>query len=107
MTKENFEENKQYRTLATEFRGFDSDTVRVEVRFTRPSAMMCDRMMKEMTKSSSKAFRNLLFSAVHPDDRGALDSAIEQYPGVLITFGNELLERSGFSAEVVDKLGKL
>jgi hypothetical protein len=102
---ENNKEN-DYRHLTTEFMDFDDNPVKVDIRFKRPGQATCDRAIKDMQRSPGKAFHNLLMGCVHPEDKEELKVAMETFPGVGVSFGSEILERSGFSAEVVNKLGK-
>jgi hypothetical protein len=95
-----------YRQLTTEFLDFDDQQVAVAIRFKRPGQAICDRAIKDMQRSPGKAFTNLLMACVHSDDKEDLKKALETFPGVGVSFASEILERSGFSAEVVNKLGK-
>ncbi|MDR1397641.1 MAG: hypothetical protein LBJ14_07915 [Desulfarculales bacterium] len=99
-------EETKYRHLTTEFIDFDDNPVKVDIRFKRPGQAICDRAIKDLSRSPGRAMSNLLMACVHPDDKSALQAAIENFPGVGVAFASEIMERTGYSAEVVNKLGK-
>ncbi len=95
------QEGKKYISLGVEFEDFDENEVKREYRFCNPGKAKIQRCQKEMMKDAGKAFRTLALDCVHPDDREALITDIDKYPGLPTTFGNEILRRTGF-----DSLGK-
>jgi hypothetical protein len=70
--------------------------VELAFRFKRPNTPQASRVQKTALKNAGQAFRNLILETVHPDDKAALQSALDEYPGLASTFGGALMGSCGF-----------
>jgi hypothetical protein len=75
---------------------FAGEDVEVKFRFKRPSTQQANRVQKTALKNAATAFTNLIMETVHPDDKGALQEALRDYPGLASTFGGALMGSCGF-----------
>lgn len=77
----------------------DKETV-LSFRFCKPTKADMARFQSSGAKNGSNASRELLLSLVHEEDKERLLEALEEYPGILITFVNPILSAAGVSAEL-------
>ena len=71
-------------------------SVQVSYRLKRPTPQQVARVQKTILKDSSMAMRNLCLDLVHEDDRAAMQSDFDKYPGLPATIGGAVLKSVGF-----------
>jgi hypothetical protein len=77
----------------------DAD-VELKFRFARPTKTQIKRLSDTAGKNAMQAGRDLLIAAIHPDDKEKLLSALEDYPGIAISFSSALIKTVGISADL-------
>lgn len=75
---------------------FEAQDVELTFRFKRPNTQQANRVQKTALKNAAQAFKNLSLETVHPDDKPALEDALQKYPGLASTFGGALMGSCGF-----------
>lgn len=89
--------DEQYVELSHSFLDrFEGKDVDLKFRFKRPNTQQANRVQKTALKNAGQAFKNLSLETVHPDDKTALQDALQKYPGLASTFGGALMGSCGF-----------
>lgn len=93
----------KYATLTHSFNDpwADDTEVSISFSFAKPTTAQIKRFQDTVGKNSAQASRNLVTSTVSEEDQEKLNTAIEEYPGILATFSEALLRSVG-----VGQLGK-
>lgn len=68
----------------------------MEFRFKMPKAGDQDRLVTEIAKNKMKAMSNICMSTVIDEDREALKSSFEDYPGLPATIAERIMKILGF-----------
>ena len=76
----------------------DGAEVTVSVPMRRPTRQELERAQSGLTKNNAGAMRTLCLDVTHPDHKSSLAEAMDQYPGLAMTFGNELFTSSGLGS---------
>jgi hypothetical protein len=74
--------------------------VELKFRFAKPNKTQLRRLGDTVGKNSTQAFRDLLLSAIHPENKDKLLSALEEYPGIAVTFASALMKMVGVSTDL-------
>jgi hypothetical protein len=77
----------------------DAD-VELSFRFAKPTRTQVKRLSDTAGKNAIQAARDLLLGTIHPDDKDNLLSALEEYPGIAISFSSALIKTVGISADL-------
>ena len=64
----------------------------------RPTRQEFERAQSSLAKASAGAYRALCLDVVHADSKASLAEAMDTYPGLAATFGNELFTSSGLGS---------
>ena len=80
-------------TFKDRFAGGKEITVSVPLR--RPTRQELERAQAGLTKNNASAMRTLCLDVAHPSGKDRLAEAMDTYPGLALTFGNELFTSSG------------
>lgn len=95
---------KKYVELSHSFTDMWAETPENETvlsfRFCKPAKADIARFQASGAKNGTLASRELLLSLVHEEDKERFLEALEEYPGILITFANPILSSAGVSAEL-------
>lgn len=83
-------------TFKDRFAGGKEVTVSVPLR--RPTRQELERAQAGLTKNNAGAMRTLCLDVAHPDGKARLAEAMDTYPGLAMTFGNELFTSSGLGS---------
>lgn len=78
----------------------DNRETTLTFRFSKPTKADITRFQATAAKNSTNAMRELLLSIVHEEDKQKFMDALEEYPGILITFTNPILSGVGVSADL-------
>lgn len=78
----------------------DEKEVTLSYRFSKPTKGHIQRLQSAATKNAGQAARNLLIDVVHPDDKEALLTAVEEYPGITTSFSSAIIKGVGISADL-------
>ncbi len=69
-------------------------------RFSKPNKADIARFQATSTKNSTNAMRELLLALIHEEDRQKFLDALEEYPGIAISFINPILSSVGVSSDL-------
>ena len=72
--------------------------VYVSVPMRRPNRQELERAQAGLTKNNAGAMRTLCLDVTHPEFKDRLAKAMNMYPGLAMTFGNELFTSSGLGS---------
>lgn len=87
---------KKYATFSHTFTDdWEGKEVDLSFRFSKPTPLLIKSMQKLAPRDSARASRNLLVNIVHPDDKAAFLSAVEEYPGLLTSFATAVIKGVG------------
>lgn len=70
--------------------------VTVKIRFACPTSSAVARAQTKMMKNPGQSFHNLCVGCVHEEDKDAMLTMFDAYPGLPTTFGSALLSSAGF-----------
>ena len=90
-------------TFADPWAGESADNaqdVTLSFRFAKPTKTQIQRLQDKATKNAAQASRNLILEVAHPDDKQALMEAMEEYPGIGMSFATAIIKGVGISAEL-------
>ena len=76
------------------------EDVELTFRFACPTRTQIKRLSDTATKNAMQAGRDLLLGTIHPDDKDALSSALEEYPGIAMTFSTGIIKTVGISSDL-------
>lgn len=68
--------------------------------FKQPNAMQFTRYIKEVSKDTLQASKNIVLSNVLIQDKERLEKDISEYPGIVITIAQRFLQMLGFTDNV-------
>ena len=74
--------------------------VTLNFRFAKPTKTQIKRVQDTAGRNSAQAARDLLISTIHPDDKDALLTSMDDYPGIATSYSTALLKAVGISADV-------
>lgn len=75
-------------------------SVSLTFRFAKPNKTQVQRLQDKAGKNPAQAARNLLLDIVHPEEKEALTTAMEDYPGIATSFSTAIIRGVGISAEL-------
>jgi isopropylmalate/homocitrate/citramalate synthase len=90
--------DEKYIELASEFTDFEDNEIKVSFQFKKPTTQQVSRANKEMSKAPERAFKNLLLEIVHEDQRDDFKKVADEYPGVVVSFADEIYKRIGYGS---------
>ncbi|MDH3975532.1 MAG: hypothetical protein OEV42_14740 [Deltaproteobacteria bacterium] len=88
----------QYKEFKSEFTDFSDEEVTFSFRFRKPRPAELDRSNKESQKNPARAFKNLCLTLIDPEQKDNFNEAVKEYPGLSMSFANEIYERMGFGS---------
>ncbi|MGE4319623.1 MAG: hypothetical protein AB7E96_12065 [Deferribacterales bacterium] len=89
----------QYLTLDAEFENWGGDSVKITHKFSKPSKTMIERTNADIQKNKGeRAMATLLLQLVHPDEKAALTSELEDYPGLKQSFSDAIYVKLGYNS---------
>lgn len=93
---------KKYVELAHSFTDMwaDNQEKKLVFRFCKPTRADMARFQSTAAKSGLNANRELLLSIIHEEDKQRFMDALEEYPGIVISFINPILSSIGVSADL-------
>lgn len=68
-------------------------------RFAKPTKMEIKRLQDTAVKNSAQAARNILLSTIHPEEKEALVTAMDEYPGIATSYSTALIKAVGLTAD--------
>lgn len=74
--------------------------VEFEFQFAKPSKQEMKRLQDTAVRNNVQATTNLLMATVHPDEKQALKDAIDNYPGIAMSYATALIKAVGLSADL-------
>jgi hypothetical protein len=98
--KQRYPGKRIYEVSVQDLRTDEDETVNLIFFFEKPRRPDWSRLMQEIAKKSELAMNNFLVSAVLPESKDDLKSAIEQWPGLLAALSTELMGLLGANAVV-------
>lgn len=78
----------------------DETEVTLKFRFAKPNKTQIKRLQDTAAKNPAQAARNLILEVVHPDEKGGLVQAMEDYPGLGTTLSTAVIRGVGISQEL-------
>lgn len=78
----------------------DNQETTLIFRFCKPTKADITRFQATAAKNNTNAMRELLLAVIHEEDKQTFIDALEEYPGILITFTNPILSSVGVSADL-------
>ena len=66
-------------------------------RFAKPTKTQIKMMQKTAVKDAAQAAQNLLVNIIHPDEKEALLSAADEYPGLITSFAGGIIKAVGIA----------
>jgi hypothetical protein len=94
-------ENRKFARFEHAFRDpWEDADIDLSFRFAKPTRTQLKRLSDTAGKNAMQAGRDLLLSAVHPEDREALLARLEEYPGLAISFSGALIKTVGIAADL-------
>ena len=92
---------RKYANFTHSFRDPWADAdVDMTFRFAKPTKGEIKRLQDTASKNPTQASRNLLLSIVHAEDKIALESAMEEFPGIATTLSTAIIKGVGISNEL-------
>jgi hypothetical protein len=76
------------------------EDVELSFRFAKPTKTQIKRLSDTAGKNATQASRDLLLGCVHPEDKEALLSKMEDYPGIAISFSTALIKMVGITSDL-------
>lgn len=73
--------------------------IEFKFRFAKPTKLEVKRLQDTAVKNPTQAAINILASTVHPDDKEALQAAMEEYPGISTSYSTALIKAIGLTAD--------
>lgn len=99
--KQSPELTRKYAAFPHSFRDpWEDVDVEMSYRFAKPTKGEIKRLQDTAPKNQAQASRNILLSTVHPDDKEALTSAMEEYPGIATSYSTALIKAVGVSSDL-------
>lgn len=94
-------ERKTYK-VAISLDGGDEgqDSVELSYRFKEPTPIQFNRYVKELSKDTIKAAKNLVLSNIFAEDKEKLQEDLEKYPGLLLTITPKFMAMMGVTDNV-------
>jgi hypothetical protein len=94
-------DDREYAAFEHSFRDPWKDAdVELNFRFARPSRMQIKRLSDTASKNALQAARDLLIGTIHPEEKEALLTKLEEYPGLAISFSSALIKTVGISSDL-------
>lgn len=78
----------------------DKREVEMSFRFAKPTKTQIKRLQDTASRNATQASRDLVLGTVHPEDREAFLSAVEEYPGLVTSFSTALIKAVGITADL-------
>ncbi len=78
----------------------DARNVSLTFRFAKPNKTQIQRLQDRAAKNPGQASRTLILDIVHPDDKEALEAAMEEYPGIAMSFSTAIIKGVGIAPEL-------
>lgn len=78
----------------------DNQETTLTFRFSKPNRADITRFQTTAQKNNTNAMRELLLSIIHEEDKQKFLDALEEYPGIVISFINPILSSIGVSADL-------
>lgn len=75
----------------------DGEETSFSFRFAKPNKAQIKRMQDTAGKSAALASRNLLSEIVHPEEKDALLTAFDDYPGLVTAFASAIIKGIGIA----------
>lgn len=91
---------RKYVPIPLTFRDiWEERDVELNYRFAKPTKMEIKRLQDTATRNGAQAARNILISTVHPEDKDALMTAMDDYPGIAMSYSTALIKAVGLTAD--------
>lgn len=78
----------------------DECEVTLSFRFAKPTKLQIQRLQDKAAKNPTQASRNLLLDTVHSEDRARLETAMDDYAGIVASLSTALIKGVGISPEL-------
>ena len=92
--------DRKYVPIPLSFRDiWEERDVELAFRFAKPTKLEIKRLQDTAGRNAAQAARNILVSTVHPEDKDALMGAMEDYPGIAMSYSTALIKAVGLTAE--------
>jgi hypothetical protein len=75
----------------------------LEVVVRKPARTMLGRFAEEVMRDPMRAMNNLFFGCLIEPEAARMQALFEQYPGLLMSFGNRLLALAKANLQVLEK----
>ncbi|MDO4720476.1 MAG: hypothetical protein Q4A78_07415 [Peptostreptococcaceae bacterium] len=76
------------------------EPVELSYRFKEPTPIQFNRYVKELSKDTIKAAKNLVLSNIFAEDKEKLQEDLEKYPGLLLTITPKFMAMMGVTDNV-------
>lgn len=95
------ETGKKYASFKHSFRDpWEDADVEMDFHFSKPTKTQIKRLTDTASRQPTQASRDLLLSTIHPDEKEALLTKLEDYPGLASSYSAVLLKSVGISADL-------
>ena len=78
----------------------DAQDVSLTFHFAKPNKTQIQRLQDKAGKNAGQAARNLILDVIRPDEKDSLIQAMEDYPGIAMSFSTAIIKGVGISAEL-------
>ena len=78
----------------------DASDVSFTFHFAKPNKLQIQRLQDKAGKNAGQAARNLILDVIRPDEKDALLQAMEEYPGLTMSFSTAIIRGVGISSEL-------
>ena len=78
----------------------DGQDVSFTFHFAKPTKLQIQRLQDKAGKNPGQAARNLIIDVIKPDEKDALIQAMEEYPGLAMSFSTAIIRGVGISSEL-------
>ena len=100
-------DNRKYAAFSHSFKdpwascdGDDEQEVSFSFHFAKPTKIQIQRLQDKAAKNTGQAARNLLLDIIQPEEKDALVQAMEEYPGIAMSFSTAIIKGVGISSEL-------
>lgn len=95
------EDGRKYAAFKHSFRDpWEEKDVDLSFRFAKPTKTQIKRLQDTAGRNAAQASRDLLISAIHPQDKDELLAKLEEYAGLATSYSTALIKAVGISADL-------
>lgn len=78
----------------------DAQDVSFTFHFAKPTKMQIQRLQDKAGRNAGQAARNLILDVIRADEKDALIQAMEDFPGIAMSFSTAIIKGVGISSEL-------